>query len=98
MRWQKQLRLAIAVFVVAFAILVVVSFRHGRRPGPPPVLDVKDEQAQMISEKGHYTQETKGKTSFDISFGNSKTYPDGRSTFGGGVKLVLPDKQGRRVT
>jgi len=98
MRWQKQLRLAIAVFVVAFAILVVVSFRHGRRPGPPPVLDVKDQQAQMISEKGHYTQETKGKTSFDISFGNSKTYPDGRSTFGGGVKLVLPDKQGRRVT
>ena len=98
MRWQKQLRLAIAVFVVAFAILVVVSFRHGRRPGPPPVLEVKDQQAQMISGRGHYTQETKGKASFDISFGNSKTYPDGRSTFGGGVTLVLPDKQGRRVT
>jgi lipopolysaccharide export system protein LptA len=97
-RWQKQLRLAIAVFVVGFAILVGVSMRRGRRATPPPSMDIKGQAAQMESGPGHYTQEQKGKAEFSIAFGNSKTYADNRSTFGGGVKVVLPDKQGRRVT
>jgi lipopolysaccharide export system protein LptA len=98
MRWQKRLRLAIALFVVLFAALVVVSLRRGRRPGPPPVLDVKDTAAVITSQRGDYTQEQKGKPAFSIHFGNSATYSDGRSTFGGGVRVVLPDKEGRRIT
>src|ERR1051326_1470541 len=98
MRWQKRLRLAIALFVVLFAALVVVSLRRGRRPGPPPVLDVKATAAVITSQRGDYTQEQKGKPAFSIHFGNSATYPDGRSTFGGGVRVVLPDKEGRRIT
>lgn len=98
MRWQKPLRLAIAAFVVVFAAIVVVSLRHVRRPGPPPVLDVKDKTAIITSQRGQFTREEKGKPAFSISFGNQATYPDNKSTFGGGVKVVLPDKQGRRVT
>ena len=98
MRWQKRLRLAIAVFVVAFAIFVGVSFRHGRRIAPPPALDIKNQTATIVSKRGDYSNEEKGKQTFAIHFGNSATYPDGRSTFGGGVTVVLPDKEGRRIT
>src|SRR5579872_1081830 len=98
MRWQRRLRVAIALFVVVFAAFLVVSLRRGRRPAPPPTLDIKSQTATMISQKGHYSNEEKGKQTFAIDFGNSATYADGRTTFGGGVKVVLPDKEGRRIT
>ncbi|HEX6464854.1 MAG TPA: LptA/OstA family protein [Vicinamibacterales bacterium] len=97
MRWQKVLRLAIALFVVAFAALVVVSLRHGRRQGPPPTLDVKDKAAVLLGGKGHFIQFKKGKDDVSIWFGNVATYSDNHSIFGGGVKVVIPDKEGRRV-
>jgi lipopolysaccharide export system protein LptA len=97
-RWQKVLRLAIALFVVAFAAWVVVSLRHGRRPPPPPKLDLKDQTAISVGDRGHFTQFNKGKDSVDITFGNTATYPNNRSTFGGGVTVILPDKEGRRIT
>ena len=98
MRWQKVLRLAIALFVVAFAAWVAVSLRHGRRPPPPPRLDLKDQEAISVGDRGHFTQFNKGKDSVDITFGNTATYPNNRSTFGGGVTVTLPDKEGRRIT
>jgi hypothetical protein len=97
-RWQKVLRLAIALFVVAFAALVFVSLRHARRASPPPPLNIKDQTAVMQGGAGHVLQYQKGTDSVEITFGNIATYPDNRSTFGGGVTVVLPDKQGRRVT
>ena len=56
MRWQKQLRLAIAVFVVGFAILVGVSMKHGRRPPPPPSLDIKNQPWATIPWKYSITE------------------------------------------
>ncbi len=98
MRWQKVLRLAIALFVVAFAAIVVVSLRHSRRPSQAVPPRVKDQTALMQGGAGHVLQYQKGKDSVEITFGNVATYPDNRSTFGGGVTVVLPDKQGRKVT
>jgi lipopolysaccharide export system protein LptA len=97
-RWQKVLRLAIALFVVAFAAWVAVSLRHGRRPAPPPKLNLTDQTAISVGGRGHFTQFNKGKDSVDITFGNTATYPNNRSTFGGGVTVILPDKAGRRIT
>ncbi len=98
MRWQKVLRLAIALFVVGFAALVVVSLRHARRPSPPAPVDLKNHPEIMRGGEGHVLQYNKGADSVSITFGNVATYPDNRSVFGGGVTVVLPDKQGRRVT
>jgi len=96
-RWQKRLRAAIAVFVVAFAAFVVVSLRHGGRFSPPPKVDLKSKPWTVQSGPGHYTQEKTGKAQFSITFGSQATYPDNRSVFGGGVRVELPDKEGRRV-
>ena len=40
MRWQKQLRFAIALFVVIFAAVVVVSLRKGQTSAAPPAAGV----------------------------------------------------------
>ena len=97
--WQKRLRLVIALFVVVFAALVVVSLRKGR-PEPPRVAAPKklDDKAIIQGGAGNYTHRNAGKTAFSIKFGNQLTYSDNRSKFGGGVTVVLPDKNGRTVT
>ena len=99
MRWQKQLRFAIALFVVIFAAVVVVSLRKGQTSAAPPAaVQKKDPKAITEGGAGTFTRENQGKTAFSIKFGNQLTYEDGRSKFGGGVTVVLPDKNGRQVT
>ena len=97
--WQKRLRYAIAVSVVAFAAIVAVSMRRGRpeatgatAPATPPGAVLATPQG------GTYTITKDGKPTYSIKFGNQATYPDNRSKFGGGVTVVLPDKDGRQVT
>jgi len=47
LRWQKILRVAIALFVVGFAAVVAVSFRRGggRKPAPQSAVKKIDENA-----------------------------------------------------
>lgn len=97
--WQKRLRLVIALFVVVFAAIVVVSLKKGRPASTAVAVPKKvDPKAVVQGGAGNYTHTTAGKTSFSIKFGNQLTYADDRSKFGGGVTVVLPDKNGRTVT
>jgi lipopolysaccharide export system protein LptA len=103
MGWQKRLRLAIALFVVVFAALVVVSLRRGHKPPTqaallPNKLDPDPKAAFQSPHGGEYETRTAGKVTFRIKFGNQVTYTDGSSNFGGGVTVVLPDKNGRQIT
>src|SRR5215204_4802956 len=100
MKWQKILRLAIGLFVVVFAVVVVVSLRKGRTAATPAVLPEKlDKDAvSQTSGSGNFTRREQGKTAFSVQFGTQATYEDGRSKFGGGVTVVLPDKNGRQIT
>src|SRR5260221_9295341 len=99
MRWQRILRFAIAVFVVAFAALVVVSLRRGntRAAEPPPVEPLA---AKVLSEGGRGVSETmdKGKVARSIKFGHIVAYEDGRTRLSAGVTVVIPDKNGRQIT
>jgi lipopolysaccharide transport protein LptA len=98
--WQKRLRIVIALFVVAFAAMLVVSLRKGRTSAAPPVIPKKlDPNAEVQTTGGvDFTRSTEGKAAFSIKAGNQATYADGRSKFGGGVTVVLPDKNGRQIT
>ena len=103
MKWQKRVRTAIAIFVVVFAAVVAVSLRRGLKPAPgvataPHKLD----PTAVINNLGEGIHEThdpskEGKVTFRIKFGNQLTYADGSSKFGGGVKVEMPDKNGRRI-
>jgi LPS export ABC transporter protein LptC len=99
MNWRKRLRLGIAVFVVVFAAIVGLSLKKGRvRATPPPVPQI--DHGPVIQSKGptDFELRKEGKVTFQIKSGNQRSYADGRSIFGGGVTVVLPDRGGRRVT
>ncbi len=101
--WQKRLRLAIALFVVVFAAAVGVSLRRGHKPaGPPATVPQKLDAKAVVNNLGEGTYEVhdprkEGKVTFRIRFGNQLTYADGSSKFGGGVKVEMPDKNGRQI-
>lgn len=89
----------IALFVVVFAAMVVVSLKKGRPASTPAAPPKKlDDKAVLQSGAGNYEHKSAGKVTFSIKFGNQLTYADNRSKFGGGVTVVLPDKNGRTVT
>src|SRR6266850_4590266 len=98
--WRKRLRLAIAVFVVMFAAVVGLSLRKGRTTPAPVGAPKKLDPTAVIQTRGTGVYEVKkeGKTTFQIKFGNQLTYSDNRSKFGGGVTVVLPDRNGRQIT
>jgi lipopolysaccharide export system protein LptA len=102
-KWQKRLRLAIALFVVVFAAIVGVSLRKGHRPaGPRPTVPPKLDDKAVVNNLGKGTYKSLdpgkgGKVTFRIDFGNQLTYADGSSKFGGGVKVEMPDKNGRQI-
>ena len=98
--WQKRLRLAIALFVVVFAAAVVVSLRQGRRPPAQGIVKPADFDKDAVTQgkAGNYQISKEGKPTLQVKFGNQKTYADGRLVLGGGVTMVLPDKNGRQIT
>ena len=100
--WQKRLRLAVALFVVVFAALVVVSLRRGHKPPPekllaPKKLDSAKEVAFQSAGGGEHASTKEGKVVFKVKFGNQVTYTDGSSKLGGGV-TVWTTKNGREIT
>lgn len=97
--WQRRVRLAIALFVVAFAALVAVSLRRGHRQERPSAMVVRTDPNATVENRGRgiYEQFDAGKKTFSLKFGKSLTYPDGRTRLSDGVEIEQPDKAGRRV-
>ena len=95
MRWQKIARLAIAVFVVGFAVVVFLAMRH--RPSAQDGagdLVRRDKDASVESGAGEHKTFKFGTLDFDLKYTGALTYKDGRSKFVG-VTLTLPDRNGR---
>jgi lipopolysaccharide export system protein LptA len=95
MRWQKAARLAIAVFVIAFAAIVFVALL--RRPSPPKLAVTTprtrpDTQAELGAFEMFHTRENK--VVFKIRGEALETYPDGRRIARRAV-VTLPDRNGR---
>jgi lipopolysaccharide export system protein LptA len=101
--WRKRLRFGIALFVVVFAAVVVLELRKGRKPTAAPL-----EAPRKLDDKavvnnlgaGEYVLRDPlkgGAIKLRITYGNQLTYADGSSKFGGGVKIEIPDKNGRQI-
>ena len=101
--WRKRLRFAIALFVVVFAAVVGVALRKGHKPAAAPLENPKklDDKA-VVNNVGPGDYEIRdplkgGKLKLRIHSGNMLTYADGSSKFGSGVKVEMPDKNGRQI-
>ena len=86
--------------MVIFAIAVGVSLVKGRRAVPPLVTPPPKLDPEGVSQggEGHVDTRNAGKGGISLKFGNQVTYADNRVKLGGGVTLILPDKNGRSVT
>ncbi len=95
MRWQKIARLAIALFVIGFAIVVFLAMRP--RPSAratPTTWPAPIPKAILESGAGERKQFKFGKLDFTVKYERLLNYKDGRSKMGG-VTLTLPDRNGR---
>jgi LPS export ABC transporter protein LptC len=99
MRWQKAARLAIAVFIVAFAGFVFLALRKtGTAPSRPERLKIDAKAVAQTVGGFHWERRDKsGKVEFSIKSQNHKLYEDGRNLFGNAT-LDLPDRDGRNIT
>ena len=99
MRWQKAARLAIAVFIVAFAGFVFLALRKtGVTPPRPERLKIDAKAVAQTVGGFHWERRDKsGKVQFSIKSQNHKLYQDGRNLFGDAT-LDLPDRDGRNIT
>jgi LPS export ABC transporter protein LptC/lipopolysaccharide transport protein LptA len=92
-RWQKRLRFAIALFAVAFAVVVVLAFKHRPAAGPevsaPAPAD--DPNAVVVSTGGDVARYTGTRKDVSIEYDKQLTYADG-STKLVGVRVATTDR------
>jgi lipopolysaccharide export system protein LptA len=96
MRWQRLARIAIALFVVGFIVVVVLAVR---RPQRPPADDggIDFTDKDVLSEiRGGLVEHNWGE-GYALTADTRRVYPDGR-VIHTKVTLVLPDRGGRNVT
>jgi lipopolysaccharide export system protein LptA len=104
MRWQKVARLAIAVFVIAFGAVVVVTLRQSNPPtaqAPPSPREDEKAIAETHATPGAPLPVYKrtgpdGKVLVSIAYEKQRTYQDGRTVFLNAT-ATLPDRNGRTV-
>jgi lipopolysaccharide export system protein LptA len=98
MRWQKAARLAIAVFIVAFAGFVFLALRKTGAPRTTPeTLKIDDKVVFQTLGGADWKRVVNGKVQFAIKSKDQKVYEDGRNVFAYAT-LTLPDRDGRTIT
>lgn len=98
MRWQNLARLAIAVFVLVFAGVLVVTLRRPARPVARPETPRVDQKT--VAELGpltHRRTTPDGKLIFELNAKSDFTYPDGRHLLKE-ADLTLPQSDGGTAT
>jgi LPS export ABC transporter protein LptC/lipopolysaccharide transport protein LptA len=94
LRWQKRARLAIAIFAVAFTVVVVLAFRH--RPAASPAVSpgAADPSAVVVSTGGDVARYTGTHKDVTIEYDRELTYADGTTKLVG-VRVVTTDHGAR---
>jgi LPS export ABC transporter protein LptC/lipopolysaccharide transport protein LptA len=95
-RWQRRARLLIAVFAIAFAIVVFRAFK-GRTPPPPPARPVATPPGSVLqSTGGHIVRTTGAREDVSISYQQQVTFNDNTTKLLG-VTIVSKERNGSRT-
>ena len=97
MKWQKPARIAIAVGVVLFTAVVLISLRRTRPPAATPSTP-RTEETASVEVKGRtlYSRTKDGKVVVSLTAEGFATYPDGRTKLPKAI-LTLPERDGRTL-
>jgi lipopolysaccharide export system protein LptA len=94
MRWQTLARLAIAVFVLVFAGVVIITLRRPTAPRVRPETPRVDQKTLVELGPGtHRRTNSEGGLTFELNFKSQFTYPDGRTVLRDG-EVTLPQRDG----
>lgn len=97
MSWQRWLRTALGLFLVALVLVVALTMR---RRAPQPAVDtvkrIDPSAAVELPQGADIVWTEKGREVFTLKFQRALTYPDGRSVFSG-ADVRIPDRGGRTV-
>ncbi len=98
-RWQRRLRLGLAVFIAGLAVTIVVSLRQSRAPAPPPILSPRaDPNVVAESTSGRSVRVLGGKPDITVEhYDKMVQYADGRTRLTG-VKFKMLQRRGRDFT
>lgn len=99
MRWQKPVRITIAVFVIVFAAIVFVALRRSATPADPGTTPRIDPDSIAEMRGGTHERWADGTLRFRVEYETSLTFADGRTVLKQAV-ATLPDRDGRsaRIT
>ena len=93
MRWQRVAQAAIAVFVIGFVVVLVMTLRkESAAPVQPPPLPTTEVTGFNTANLGGCNQVSaaEGKRVFSLKCGEHFAFPDGRQKLTKGVELSLP--------
>lgn len=97
MKWQKQARIAIAVGVVLFTAVVLISLRRTRPPAATQSTPRTEENANVeVKGRTLYSRTKDGKVVVSLTAEGFATYPDGRTKLRKAI-LTLPERDGRTL-
>jgi lipopolysaccharide export system protein LptA len=97
MRWQRRLRILIAIFGAAFVVVLYVAFRAPRPAGPPAGVGRvtrEDPAATAQSTSGELLNLLRDAENFRLEYDKLFTYPDGRQKLEG-ARVSIPNRAGR---
>src|SRR3954466_14291171 len=97
MRWQKKARFGVAIFGIAFAIVVYAAIGERKPATPVAPLSRFDPRAVLESIGSKVQQVRLAKQDYVVEADRQLTYEDG-STKLVGVRIRIPDREGRDVT
>jgi lipopolysaccharide transport protein LptA len=98
MRWQKKARLALAIFIVAFAAVVFLALRRPH-PEAPAGEALSIDRSALVQTLGPAVLERRdeaGRLQFSINSTGQKAYENGRNVFEHAT-VTLPDRNGRDI-
>ena len=97
MRWQKLLRLAIAIFVIVFAAVVFVAVRRPDTEEPPTSPRTNPHSIAETSGGTSFSYEPDGTLRYKVDYEALLAFADGRTVMKNAV-ITLPDRDGRTIT
>ncbi|MBI4486547.1 MAG: LPS export ABC transporter periplasmic protein LptC, partial [Acidobacteria bacterium] len=93
--WQRRARLAIAVFAIVFAVVVVFAFKR-RTPAPAQAIVPTDPGAIVQSTGGRIERFKLSREDVSVEYEKQLSYADG-STNMIGVRIVTTERSGNRI-
>ena len=97
MRWQSLARVAIALFVLVFAGLLIVTLRRPAVPKVPSQTPRVDQKTLVeLGPMTYRRTDNEGNTTFELSAKSDFTYPDGRHLLKE-AEIKIPDRNGRTL-